>query len=147
LERWVKTQLTGSSHLRRRGYVLDCGVIEEEFLTLTLDGCEWAALFSGLFTSMGRSPISTEETLERIWTLFKRFLSTEVTKFHGRRAELDIRGTEVFYSYRYIPLRKKGNLNYTRSCFIARTFDTLNVHESVHRDTTMKITNKMRYID
>ena len=60
--------------------MLDCRVIEEEeeeLLTLALDEGEWSALFPGLFTSMGRSPISAEETQERIWPLLKRFLSTE----------------------------------------------------------------------
>ena len=121
LERQVKTQLTGISPLKRRGCVLDCSAIkEEEFLTLTLDEGEWSASFSGPFTSMGRSPVSAEETQERIWTLSKIFLPAEVTKFHGKRAELDIRGIEVFHSYRYwyIPLRRKANLQYTRSCFI-----------------------------
>jgi hypothetical protein len=99
LEREVKKQLTGKSLLRWRGYVLDCSVIEEEeeLLTLTLDGCAWSASLPGPFTYKGRSPMSPEETQERIWTLLKRFLPTEVIKFHGRRTELDIRGTVVFY--------------------------------------------------
>ena len=61
---------------------MDCRAIEEEeFLTLTLDGGEWSASLPGLFISTGRSPLFFEETKERIWTLKKRFLPAEVTKF------------------------------------------------------------------
>jgi len=74
-EREVRKQLSRRSPLRQPRYVLDCSTIEEEeFLTLTLDGGEWSASLSGLFTSTGRSPISAEETQERIYRLLKRFL-------------------------------------------------------------------------
>jgi hypothetical protein len=39
----------------------------------------------------------------------------------------------------YIPLRRKGNLKYTRRCFIARTFNTL-------PDVTPKIFSKVSSI-
>ena len=39
------------------------------------------------------------------------------------------------------------NKNLTVHILILRTDGFLDVHESVHRDTTMKITNKVHYID
>jgi len=35
----------------------------------------------------------------------------------------------------------------TENNLCVKVFFKLDVHESVHRDTTMKITNKMHYID
>jgi hypothetical protein len=50
----------------------------------------------------------------------------------------------------YIPTgRKKGGLRKKerQTDRQASTHKRLDVHEFVHRDTTMKITNKMHYID